>query len=128
MAETFTPSIPSSSRRSAASNAAAAVDIPVEAQQLYQISQIVSRTQEWKPALDQISRLVRSIFIFDNLALYLCEDPEQNFEVMYARAVGRGRSSEADVAWGEELASQVLAERRTIIREAPGGSAEDRPG
>ena len=38
---------------------------------LYEISRIVVQSAEWKPALDEISLLVRSILIFDNLAVYI---------------------------------------------------------
>ncbi len=34
---------------------------------LYRINQIVLQAKEWKSALDQIARLIRQLFIFDNL-------------------------------------------------------------
>jgi signal transduction histidine kinase len=36
---------------------------------------------------------------------------------MYARAMGRGRSAEADIAWGEIVANQIMDNPRTILQE-----------
>jgi len=84
---------------------------------LYEISRIVVQSAEWKPALDEISSLVRSIFIFDNLAVYIADTEVQNLDVMYAKAIGRGRSAGPDVAWGEGLANQILQTRTTAFQE-----------
>ena len=66
---------------------------------LYTISQKVTQTLEWKPALDEIVTLCRSVFIFDNLVVYSNTPPKYVSEVVYARAAGRGRSAEADMSW-----------------------------
>jgi signal transduction histidine kinase len=87
-------------------------------EELYAISRIVIQSSEWKPALDQIAKLVRSFFIFDNLAVYLEEPKQHNLDVFFARAVGRGRSAEADISWGEIIANRVM-ETRLIINEEP---------
>jgi len=97
---------------------------PIELKHLYDISQIVSLAPEWHPALDQISRLVRSIFIFDNLAVYLVEDNQIEMNVVYARAVGRGRTNEAEASWGEDLATQAIDRRQTLMKEPPEKSGD----
>lgn len=84
---------------------------------LYEISRIVTQTTEWKPALNEIASLVRRIFIFDNLAVYLADPARHDLDVMYARAMGRGRSAEADIAWGEIIANQIMDNPRTILEE-----------
>jgi two-component system sensor histidine kinase KdpD len=84
---------------------------------LYEISRIVTQTSEWKPALNEIATLIRTIFIFDNLVLYLADPARHDLDVMYARAMGRGRSAEADIAWGESIANQIMDEPRTILQE-----------
>ncbi len=86
---------------------------------LYNISQIVTEASEWKTALDQIVRLVRNILIYDNLAVYLALPEHEGLDVMYARAVGRGRSAEADSAWGEELANRVSIHKKAVLEEPP---------
>lgn len=84
---------------------------------LYEISRIVTQTSEWKPALNEIASLVRSIFIFDNLVVYLADPARHDLDVMYARAMGRGRSAEADIAWGEIIANQIMDDPKTILQE-----------
>ena len=84
---------------------------------LYEISRIVTQTSEWKPALNEIATLIRSIFIFDNLVVYIADPARHDLDVMYARAMGRGRSAEADIAWGESLATQIMDSPQTILQE-----------
>ena len=84
---------------------------------LYLISKIVTETSEWKPALNEIASLIRNIFIFDNLVVYLANPAHHDLDVMYARAMGRGRSAEADIAWGEILANQIMDEPKTVLQE-----------
>lgn len=93
---------------------------------LITISQIVTEAEEWKPALDKIVKLVRKVFIFDNLVLYLYNETDENMDGVYARAVGRGKTSGAETSWGESIASQVQKSRRTIVEEAPQDVQGDR--
>jgi K+-sensing histidine kinase KdpD len=84
---------------------------------LYEISRVVTQTSEWKPALNEIATLIRTIFIFDNLVVYLADPARHDLDVMYARAMGRGRSAEADIAWGESIANQIMDSPQTILQE-----------
>lgn len=84
---------------------------------LYEISRIVTQTSEWKPALNEIASLVRTIFIFDNLVVYLADPARHDLDVMYARAMGRGRSAEADIAWGEIIANQIMDDPKVVVQE-----------
>jgi K+-sensing histidine kinase KdpD len=90
----------------------------IQSEHLYAISRLVTQAGQWKPALDKISKLVRSMFIFDNLAVYLLDESGRGLDVMYAKAVGRGRREEADVAWGELLANKI-SESKKITLETP---------
>src|SRR5574338_820222 len=97
---------------------------------LYEISRVVTQTSEWKPALNEIATLVRTIFIFDNIVVYLADPARHELDVMYARAMGRGRSAEADISWGEVIANQIMDEPRTIVQEPvndPAVSRLERP-
>jgi signal transduction histidine kinase len=98
----------------------------IKPEYLYAIGNIISQATEWKPALDEISQLVHSIIIFDNLAVYLSESKNNSVDVMYARAMGRGRKAEADVSWGETLANQIIACNQTILREPSLDPKQDR--
>lgn len=64
--------------------------------------------ENWKEALDTFVASLRKEFMFDNLAIYLSEEEGNLPEVVYARALGRGRSAEADASWGETIANQVV--------------------
>ena len=102
----------------------------VKLDHLYEISRIVTQTSEWKPALNEIASLLRSIFIFDNLVVYLANPARHDLDVMYARAMGRGRSAEADIAWGEMLANQIMDDPVTRLQEPsgdPGANRLERP-
>ncbi len=90
---------------------------PVQLEHLYAISKSVTQTLEWKKALDNIAVLVRKIFIFDNLVVYLADTSRQSLEVVYARATGRGRSAEADSTWGETVAGQAVQTQTTVLAE-----------
>jgi two-component system sensor histidine kinase KdpD len=93
---------------------------------LYEISRIVTSTSEWKPALNEIATLVRTIFIFDNLVVYLANPARHDLDVMYARAMGRGRSAEADIAWGEIMANQIMDDPKVIVQEPSSDQSIDR--
>lgn len=88
---------------------------PQELEAVYAISQAVATATEADEALDQIIRVVRPVFIFDNLVLYELISPD-NLEPTFARAIGRGRAREADLAWGETTALDVYQKGSIIVR------------
>ena len=98
----------------------------VDLDHLYEISRIVTQASEWKPALNEIVTLVRSIFIFDNLVVYLANPARHDLDVMYARAMGRGRSAEADITWGENIANQIMDDPKTVLQEPVNDPSIDR--
>jgi len=70
---------------------------------------------------------LRQRFVFDNVAVYLQDDETRALEIEFARAVGRAKTAEADAAWGEIFATQVLARQAVIIQEpATSASKDDR--
>jgi signal transduction histidine kinase len=84
------------------------------------IADAVTQNGDWKEALDSLIAVLRSIFLFDNLALYLKQPDNRLDEIVYARAIGRGRSAEADAAWGEAIATEVMAKNEMLLQEAGG--------
>ncbi|MFZ6030331.1 MAG: ATP-binding protein [Chloroflexota bacterium] len=89
---------------------------PRELEAVYEISRVVAASEDIDTALDQIAPVIRQVFIFDNMVLYL-KDLLDDIEPTFARVVGRGRSaSEDDVAWGEGLACAVLETGQLIQR------------
>ncbi|HVP20445.1 MAG TPA: ATP-binding protein [Anaerolineaceae bacterium] len=90
---------------------------PIQVEHLYAISKSITQTLEWKRALDDISNLVRKIFIFDNLVVYRTDPNQEVMEAVYARATGRGRSAEADSAWGETAAYEAVQSQKTVLTD-----------
>jgi signal transduction histidine kinase len=86
------------------------------------ISRIIAQSSHWKPALDQIVPILRQIFIFDNLVLYLPDPNNKQIEVAYARVVGRGRSVGPDINWGETIARQVFQTGQMTVQQPPADS------
>jgi signal transduction histidine kinase len=87
--------------------------------------QASSVSSDWKVALDKLLVALRAEFVFDNAAIYVVDQASSNLEIAHARAVGRGKAAEADAAWGESLANQVLA-RECVIVQDPLEDANDR--
>jgi len=99
---------------------------PQELQAVYAISRVIVQTMDTHLALDQIVKLVRPIFIFDNIVLYRPRE-DRTPEPTYARAIGRGRSIEADLVWGEVIAKETLEKVETVHRQEDlEGSSDDR--
>jgi signal transduction histidine kinase len=97
-----------------------------ELRTIFEISRVILQSVDTEAALKEIVRLSRPVFIFDNIVLY---QPRQDHSVepIYARSIGRGRSFEADLAWGEAFASEVLKEKDIIInRENLAKNSDDR--
>lgn len=87
------------------------------------LAEAVTQKGDWKEALDSIIAVVRSVFLFDNLALYLSENVASDVtEIVYARAVGRGQSAGADAAWGVDVASQAKAKNEMVVQVPKGGT------
>lgn len=90
---------------------------PLTLETIYEIDQILWQTKSWRSMMDELVKFVRPYFIFDNLVLYLIDPMTMSLEVAYARATGRGKSAEADVAWGEILGNKLVETRQRILQE-----------
>jgi signal transduction histidine kinase len=100
------------------------VDPSVET--LYRLSGISATEKDWKLLLDELLTFSRKVFIVDNLAIYLSDLNTQRLEVVYAKSFGRGKSSEADVSWGESVASHVVAEKKVLVEKPQDHSVSER--
>lgn len=99
---------------------------PEELEAVYAISRTVAQAMDVESVLDDIIRLTRPVFIFDNMVVYTLR-PSQGLDASYARAIGRGRSQEADLVWGESTAQAVLDDGDKVIRkEEMGDSTQNR--
>jgi signal transduction histidine kinase len=100
------------------------VDPSVET--LYHLSGISATEKDWKLLLDELLTFSRKFFIVDNLAIYLSDLSTQRLDVVYAKSFGRGKSSEADVSWGESVANRVVAEKKVLVEKPQNHSANER--
>ncbi len=77
--------------------------------------------------IEKFLAVLRREFVFDNVATYLQDAETGTLEIVYARAVGRAKTAEADAAWGEDIANQVLSKKQPLIHEPESVSdSEDR--
>lgn len=88
---------------------------------VYAIARIVAETFDTEAGLDAVFRLARTIFIFDTVALYLENEESEELEPSYARALGRGRSREEGLTWGEPAAQEAFRSGQTILRKEDAG-------
>jgi signal transduction histidine kinase len=84
---------------------------------LHKVFQEVQRKQDWKTALDTLFVSLRGSFVFDNVAIYLEDTNTKGLDVVYARALGRGKTAEADSMWGEALANEVVTKGKMVLKE-----------
>ena len=71
-------------------------------------------------------RLSRPVFIFDNAVLYLQNQESGLLEPAFARAIGRGRSFEADLSWGSRAAQEAFSSENIYLSEAKADPNVDR--
>jgi signal transduction histidine kinase len=94
------------------------------------LQDLIERTSQAGNARDGIEKFLASLrrqFVFDNVAVYLHDDKTGALEIIYARAIGRAKDAEADAAWGESFASQVLTQGRMLLQDpTPGTPPGDR--
>ena len=84
---------------------------------LQKLMQVAVPTGDSRDAIEKFLATLREQFVFDNVAAYLQDDLTQTFEVVYARAIGRAKTAEADAAWGEIFAGQVLAKGTLLLQD-----------
>jgi signal transduction histidine kinase len=95
--------------------------IGTELNAVYAIARVVAETFDTEAGLDAVFRLARTIFIFDTVALLLQNQESGELEPIYARALGRGRSQEEDLAWGAPAAVEAYRLGQTVLRQEDAG-------
>ena len=84
---------------------------------LQELMHIASRSDDSRNNIEKFIVALRNEFVFDNVAVYLQDKTTQNLEIVYARAVGRSKTAEADAAWGEDFAGQVVKKGQLLLRD-----------
>jgi len=90
---------------------------------IYKITEIFLEQADWKIALDQASKLLQSVFVFDHLVVYVSTE-DKCLDVQYAKAKGRGKAAEADINWGETIANLILENPKIIVDKPVGENLE----
>ena len=94
---------------------------------LQELMRITAFADNSRPVIERFLKTLREQYVFDNVAVYLYDETSQSLEVVYARAVGRAKSAEADAAWGETFAGQVLKSGRLLLQDPkPDAPSDDR--
>jgi signal transduction histidine kinase len=94
---------------------------------LQELMQITAHLDSSRSAIEKFMVALRKEFVFDNVAVYLQDAETQNLEIAFARAMGRSRDAEADAAWGEDFAGQVVKKGQLLLRDpSPGILSDDR--
>jgi two-component system sensor histidine kinase KdpD len=84
---------------------------------LHELLQVASQPADVRGAIQKFMLALRKEFVFDNVAVYLQDESTQSLEVVYARAIGRAKDAEADAAWGEDFAGQVIKKGNLLLRD-----------
>lgn len=84
---------------------------------LQELVQIASQAGSARNTLEHFVATLRKEFVFDNVAIYLPDETGRALDVTYARAIGRSKNAEADAAWGETFASQVVKKGSVLIQD-----------
>jgi two-component system sensor histidine kinase KdpD len=94
---------------------------------LQELMQTASHGNPSRNTLEKFMRALRKEFVFDNVAVYLQDEVTQILEVAFARAIGRSKDAEADAAWGDEFAGQVVKKGQLLLQDPkPDVSIDDR--
>lgn len=92
--------------------------------QLNKLFQDLLKQQDWKASLDMLFLSMRDLFVFDNVAIYFEDLQSKGLDVIYARAIGRGKTAEADAAWGEMIANEAITSANMVLKR-PGKATRE---
>jgi len=84
---------------------------------LQELTQIVTHEGTSRTTIEKFMVTLRQELVFDNVAVYLQDEGTGILEIEYARAVGRSKDAEADAAWGDEFAGQVVKKGKLLLQD-----------
>jgi signal transduction histidine kinase len=99
---------------------------PAVLKDLQTITRLAIHSTRMKEGMEGIVSSLRAEMIFDNLVVYAIDSDAENLDVVYARALGRGKSAGPDASWGEDFASQVMQAQKTLLNGPADRGTEDR--
>ncbi len=99
---------------------------PADLKDLQTITRLAIHSTRMKEGMEGIVSSLRAEMIFDNLVVYAIDSDAENLDVVYARALGRGKSAGPDASWGEDFASRVMQAQKTLLHGTTDPGTEDR--
>ncbi len=99
---------------------------PAVLKDLQTITRLAIHSTRMKEGMEGIVSSLRAEMIFDNLVVYAIDSDAENLDVVYARALGRGKSAGPDASWGEDFASKVMQAQKTLLHGPSDSGSEDR--
>jgi len=94
---------------------------------LQELLQIATHRGTSRTTIEKFMVALRQELVFDNVAVYVQDEATDILEVAYARAVGRSKNAEADAAWGDEFAGQVVKKSKLLLQDPrPDASPDNR--
>lgn len=92
---------------------------------LFEFSSLISNADGVGEIFPTLVNLARKLLIFDNIVIYLEENGD--LRPTLAKSVGRGRSKEADIDWGDSFIEKVFKDKRlSVHQEIIEGPDDDR--
>ena len=82
---------------------------------LFEFSSLISNADGIGDIFAPLVDLARKLLIFDNIVIYL--DDNGDLRPAFAKSVGRGRSKEADIDWGDVFIERVFKESDLSIHQ-----------
>ncbi len=82
---------------------------------LFEFSSLISNADKIGDIFAPLVALARKLLIFDNLVIYL--EDGGDLRPTFAKSVGRGRSKEADIDWGDAFIDRVFKENSLSIHQ-----------
>jgi signal transduction histidine kinase len=85
--------------------------------EMVEVCRLIADSVDWKITLGMILPYIRRSIIFDNIAIYQTAANESSSDVIYAKAVGRGKSEGDNISWGDVIASQVFESNQMEVNQ-----------
>lgn len=92
---------------------------------IYELMRTALDASDPRASIENFLTILRQQFVFDNVAVYLYDEDTNALEIVYARAVGRAKNAEADAAWGETFAGQVVAKGTVLLQNPESNISKD---
>jgi len=92
---------------------------------IHELMRTALEASDPRGSIENFLSMLRQQFVFDNVAVYLHDEKTNTLEIVYARAIGRAKTAEADAAWGETFAGQVLAKGTILLQDPESDISKD---